>query len=306
MTIVGRQLARGTVAKNALFIERLTGPLNELSSSLQNLGYEVRRASDAQAVDALIRTLRRLSLVAVNGDTLRTESARLITSIKTQHPDLPVFWYTSDLKSVRSLPKKPDFVTTDLAKLEERISQLVREEFYSPEFVRTVLPGIQGVLGEFALPTRPAEPCIKSNLTTLNEVNAFLFFSGEGLSGHVVLSASVGDLSAAYRLQFTKVRFPGHDDLEDLLGEASNQIVGQVKRSIESDALDCRLGLPHFIRGTGVSFRHKAGAPSLAIEFTNAASGRLQFELCLHRYDGGGIRPAKVDAGLNPGVLTFL
>lgn len=306
MTVAGTQLARSTVSKHALFIERLTGPLNDLSSSLQRLGYEVRRASDAQAVDALIRTLRRLSLVAINGDTLRTEAARLLSAIKTQHPDLPVFWYTTDLKTVRSLPKRPDFVTTDLAKLEERITALVREEFYSPAFVRAVLPGIQSVLGEFALPSRAADPAIKSNLTTLNEVNAFLFFSGEGLSGHVVLSASVGDLNAAYRLQFTRTRFPGHDDLEDLLGEAANQIVGQVKRAIEGDTLDCRLGLPHFIRGSGVSFRHKAGAPSLAIEFTNGTGGKLQFELCLHRFDGSGIRPNQQDNGLDPGVLTFL
>jgi CheY-specific phosphatase CheX len=301
-------LPRATIAKHALFIERLTGPLNDLAPALQRLGYEVRRASDAQAVEALIRSLRRLSLVAVNGDTLRTESARLVATIKNQHPDLPILWFTSDPKTVRTLPKRPDFVSTDLKKLEERITQLVREEFYSPEFVRAILPGIQGVLDEFALPARPAEPCIKSNLTTLHEVNAFLFFSGEGLAGHVVLSSSVGDLSVAYRMQFTRTRFPGHDDLEDLLGEVANQVVGQVKRTLDSDALDCRLGLPHFIRGTGVSFRHKAGAPSLAVEFSNGPQ-KLQFELCLHRFDGGGIQARSRAGGensMNPGVLNFL
>lgn len=298
-------LPRTTIAKHALFIERLTGPLNDLAPSLKRLGYEVRRASDAQAVEALIRSLRRLSLVAVNGDTLKTESARLIATIKNQHPDLPVLWLTSDTKSVRALPKRPDFVSSDLKKLEERIGALVREEFYSPEFVRAILPGIQGVLGEFGLPTRASEPCIKSNLTTLNEVNAFLFFSGDGLAGHVVLSASIGDLTAAYRTQFAKTRFPGHDDLEDLLGEVANQVVGQVKRSMDSEALDCRLGLPHFIRGTNVSFRHKAGAPSLAIEFSGV-SNKLQFELCLHRFDGRGIQAKTGEHAMDPGVVTFL
>lgn len=293
------------IAKCALLIDRPGGPLIGLIEGIRGLGFEVVRASNSQAITGLVRSLRRLSLVVVNGDSLKSNASQLVGGIKGQHPDLPIIWFTSDPSSVRGLPKRPEFVTDSVGQLEAHIQSLVREEFYSPGFVQKLIAAVQGVLTSFGLPARTSNVCIKSNLTTLSGINSFLFFSGGGLAGHMIVSASVSDLADAYRAQFAGVRFPGDDDLEDLLGEATNQIVGEIKRLVEPNADDCRVGLPHFIRGAGASFRHKAGVPSLAVEFL-AGHQKLQFELCLHRCDGAAAPAVRREAHIEAGTVNLL
>jgi CheY-specific phosphatase CheX len=297
--------SRHTITMRALLVERVGGPLSNLTPTIQQSGCEVVRAAEARAAVTLLRSLRRLSFVAVNGDSLTSDASWLVTSIKALHPDLPILWFSSDSKAAGGLPKKLQFITDDLKKLEVRISRLVREEFYSPAFVDQVISCARTVFAEFALPTQSSEACVKSSLTCLSEVNAFLLFSGTRLAGHIILSTSIGDLSPAYRAQFPRARFPGLDDLEDLLGEIANQIMGQLKRFIHADGSDCRMGLPHFIRGVDAGIRHKAGAPSLAIEFGNEKQ-KIQLELCMHRFGSGRIGEAGSEEHMKTGSITFL
>ena len=43
--------AQNTLVRHALLVERIDGPLNELTPSLRAYGYQVMRASDARAID---------------------------------------------------------------------------------------------------------------------------------------------------------------------------------------------------------------------------------------------------------------
>jgi CheY-specific phosphatase CheX len=295
----------GTVSRRALMVERVGGPLSNLSPVIQGLGCEVSRAAEPRAAITLLGTMRRLCLVAVNGDAAANELGWLVASIKTQHPDLPIVLFSTDTKA-NSLANRVDLVTADLKKIEARISCLLREEFYSPAFVQQVITATRTVLGEFSMATDAGEPCVKSTLTRLSEVNAFLPFAGTRLAGHIVLSASAGDLTIAYRARFPKIKFPDLDDLEDLVGEIANQIIGQIKRSLQSDGTECRMGLPHFVRGEDASIRHKAGSPALAIDFANDKQ-RLHIELCIHRFDGAAIVPETgTGEHLKPGIINFL
>jgi CheY-specific phosphatase CheX len=179
------------------------------------------------------------------------------------------------------------FITGDVRAMQDWLASRVREEVYSPELIRQLLADFQALLASFSLLTRPSEPCLKSSLTQLKEVNAFVSFGGEGVSGHLILKASADDMAAAYRACIRRTRFPEHEDFEDLLGEIANQAMGQVKRAIGAE--DSRSGLPYFVRGTGATLRHKAGAPSLDFEFTQREA-KLQIELCIHRLDGAVIQ----------------
>ncbi len=286
-------------------VDRVGGALSGLTPAIQGFGCEVARAAEARAAVALAGSIRRLSLVAVNGDVVVNDAGWLVSSIKTQHPDLPILWYCADPKAVTAPAQKLELVSNDLKRLEARISALLRQEFYSPAFIQQVVSGVRAVLVDFAIDAQPSEPSIKSSLTTLSEVNAYLPFSGRRLTGHIVLSASQGDLTAAYRSKFPRVKFPGMDDLEDLLGEIANQVVGHVKRSLAPDGADDRMGLPHFVRGEGASIRHKAGAPSLSVEFTGPAQ-KLSVELCVHRFDGAAVSGAAGEEQLKPGVIHYL
>jgi hypothetical protein len=293
------------VTRRALLVERLGGPLNALTPSIEKLGYEVVRASDAHAITRLVSSLRRLSLVIINGSSVRIDATRLVGAIKDLHPDLPVLWFESEAKSGGALPTKIDFVCSDVEKLGAHIARIVHEDFYSPALILQVIESAQAVLSEFGWKAAASGPCIKSSLTTLNEVTSLIFFWGSGLAGHMLLSASAGDLSRMHGLQFPKAPATGQDDLEDFLGEVANQILGQIKGWLNLDEGDARMGLPHFIRGAGTGFRYKAGMPSLAIDFSSEGQ-KLQVELCMHRFDSEVPRPGERAQQLKRGVLTFL
>ncbi|HEY5960712.1 MAG TPA: chemotaxis protein CheX [Polyangiaceae bacterium] len=275
------------IARHALFIERITGPLNDLTPLMGTLGYRVARASDPEAITKFVRTLQRLSVVVMNCDTLKADCGTLVTAIKSQHPDLPIAALTKSPNSGLLPPATFAFVTGNLQAMQDWLASRVRGEVYSAELVKQLLGDFQTLLSNFSLPTRPSEPCLKSSLTQLKEVNAFVSFGGEGVSGHLILRASADDMAAAYRACIRRTRFPGHEDLEDLLGEVANQALGQVKRAIGAE--DSRSGLPYFVRGNGTTLRHKAGAPSLDFEFTQREA-KLQIELCIHRLDGAVIQ----------------
>jgi CheY-specific phosphatase CheX len=296
--------SEGAVTKRALLVERVGGPLSGLTPIIQACGGEVSRAADARTAETLAARARRLWLVAINGDFVANDGDRLVASIKTQHPDLPILWYCADPKGAAGI-RKLDLVTNDLKQLEARISCLMREEFYSAGFVQQVLAGVRGVLNGFSIDVQASDPGVKSTLTELSEVNAYLPFSGPRVSGHVVVSTSIGDLTSAYRNLFPRNKFPGQDDLEDLLGEIANQVVGHIKRCIQLEGTDCRMGLPHFLRGQAASLRHKVGAPSLCVEFSNKTQ-KLYLEICIHRMDGVAVAEASEGDHLRPGAFKLL
>jgi len=293
------------LVKHALVVERIDGLLNDLTPRLRGLGFQVARAADAQALDGLLRSLRRLSVLIVNEDSLRTDSREFVLSVRALHPDLPILWLASEAKSGGRIPsQKLDLVATDPQQILDSLTRRVRDDLYSEGLVRQLLLGFQSILLEFSLPTRPGEPYLKASLSTLGEVNAILFMMGNALSGHLILSASQNDLSLSHRAQLRKNKFPELDDLEDLLGEAANQIVGELKRRLDFDGVS--VGLPHFFRGAGCGFRHKAGAPSLAVEFTKREQ-KLGLELCIYRADGSPARPKTSDeVHLKVGEFTML
>jgi hypothetical protein len=277
------------LARHALFIERITGPLNDLSPLMRTLGYQVVRASDPETITKLLGRLRRLSVVVMNCDTLKADCAKLVTAVKNEHPDLPIGALAKDPTSSLLPTPKFEFLTGELKSLQDWLASRTRGEIYSAELIRRLLTGFQALLASFALPSRPSEPCLKSSLAQLNEVNAFVSFGSESerVSGHLILSASANDMAAAYRTHVRRTRFPGHEDLEDLLGEVANLATGQLKRAIGAE--DSRTGLPYFVRGAGAALRHKAGAPSLEFEFAQRQA-KVRVELCIHRLDGGFIQ----------------
>jgi hypothetical protein len=244
-----------------------------------------------------------MSLVVVNGTSIRTDPSQLVRSIKDLHPDLPILWFTEDAES--KVPLKVEVIAGGLTKVESRVACLVQNGLYSEEFILEFKSISMATLRDFHLPDNPAGYVIKSSLTKLNEANAFVFFSGRSFAGQVGLSATFGDLQQGYCLLFPKDTSPGYDDLEDFLGEATNRLVGRLKQSIERRGVDCSVGPPYFIRGSGAGFRCKAGAPSLAID-CSSGNERLQLELCLYRFDDRTRANDSTQELAVPGELKFL
>jgi CheY-specific phosphatase CheX len=293
------------IKKHALVVDRPGGPLGAIASLVRDDGFEIARVSNVRGAVDLVGSARRLSVVVVNGEVVGAEGRWLISSIKEQQPDLPILWFAQDL-SRGVPPAKIEAATASVQELSGLMMDVAREDFYSASFVSELTKDIQFVLAEFGVPTQAGQPCIKSNLVSLGEVNTFIAFTGEGAAGHLILSASSGDLTRPFRTKFPHIQFPGQDDLEDYVGEIGNHLGGLLKRVIElSGVVECRIGLPHFIRGSGASFRHRAGVPSLALSFGDE-TGRLAIELCIYRFDRTLAATTGSEQQIRPGQFNLL
>jgi CheY-specific phosphatase CheX len=168
-----------------------------------------------------------------------------------------------------------------------------------------VVQAAQNVLSDFGVAATRSEPYLKSNLTALDEVNALIEFSGDGLSGNLVLSASMASVRALHAKMSPLARPPQHDDLEDFLGELTNRIMGAIKGVFESRALSFDLRTPAFVRGRQARYRNQGGSTSLAIEFTDD-NEHLRLEFCLDRLRVDALAPYSEGRVVEAGQIHFL
>lgn len=295
------------VKKYVLLVDAREGELTECATELKEMGYDVVRATELSAALHAVAKLDRLSLIVVNCGTTQRDYESFLASVRSLHPELPVLWLTNTKHAVTAFLKQPTAAVPDRDRvaLRDNAARLLRDEFYSNDIVLEVSDLAQQVLSEFGLQTARSEPYIKSNLTLLSDVNALMSFSGEGLSGHLIVSATVDDARAVYRNLSPDQGPPEYDDLEDLMGEVTNRVLGRIKRVFESRGLSFKLRPPSFIRGPQARYRNKASCPSLAIEFSEHG-GLLRVEFCIDRMSPPVEVPAAGAEFVESGEITFL
>jgi CheY-specific phosphatase CheX len=292
------------IAKKYVLLVDATGALSARVEELKELGYDVAQVSSLRTALNAVAALDRLSLVVINCTSDGADYANFMASVRALHPQLPVIWLGDSRQILSSFLKQPATSArrSDHEALLGSAAKLLHDEFYANDLVKDTVAAAEHVLGEFGLDPNRSEPYIKSNLTVLGEVNALIGFSGEGLSGHLILTASA-EKARAIQQRLLPGSDPQFDELEDLVGEITNRVLGRIKRSFEARSLSFKLKAPAFIRGPSARYHNKSLGPSLAIEFTDDASLRL--ELCLDRMEA--VQPVSADAAfLESGEINFL
>lgn len=295
------------IKKYVLIVDAPGGQVAKGAGELKALGFEVAQVHGfAQALMAIGR-LDRLSLVVVNCEDVPNGYESFLASVRGLHPNLPVLLLGDASSVVVRFLKQPGAAERDsnVELLKSDATKLLRDEFYRTDLVQEVTDAAHRVLREFGVQTTRSEPYIKSNLTTLGEVNALLGFSGEGLAGHLILSASAENAFTLHKRYVPNHVDPEYDDMEDLLGEIANRVLGGIKRVFESRSLPFKVRTPVFIRGPQASYRSKGAAPTLAIEFSDA-DGLLRVEFCADRLGSASLPPPVETQFLEAGEITFL
>ncbi|MBV9945624.1 MAG: chemotaxis protein CheX [Myxococcales bacterium] len=294
------------IKKYVLIVDAPGGEIARGAGELKALGYEVAQANGFAAAIQAVRRLDRLSLVVVNCEDVPSGYESFMASVRALHPNLPVLLLGDARAVVAKFLKQPGAAEAEstMELLKNDATKLLREEFYRTDLVLEVTDAAHRVLREFGVETLRSEPYIKSNLTSLGEVNALLGFSGEGLAGHLILTASVENALTLHKKYIPGHESPEYDDLEDLLGEIANRVLGGIKRVFESRALHFKVRTPVFIRGPEASYRSKGAAPTLAIEFSDT-DGLLRLEFCADRMASARIAPIEAKF-LEAGEITFL
>jgi CheY-specific phosphatase CheX len=294
------------VSKFVLIVDVEDGALAKSASELKELGYRVGQVGDLPSALAALTRLDKLSLVVVNCATNPHGYESFMAGARALHPNLPVIWMGDAHNVVAKFLKQPGASdpALDVDALKGVAGTLLRDQLYANDLVATLVRTAHEVLSEFGVETTPSEPFIMANLSVLGDINAILGFSGEGLSGHVLLSASVESARIIFGKWAPQIR-PEMDDLEDLLGEAANRLLGAFKGVFESRGLSFQLRTPGFIRGPYSRYRTKGALPSLAIEFADQG-GMLRLELCVDQLRAEGSGAHAPSSAMAVGEIHFL
>jgi CheY-specific phosphatase CheX len=294
------------IKKYVLIVGAADGKVVQEAKKLRELGFEVAQVDDLQAAIRALDDLERLSLLVVDCATNQGNHHDFLAHVRGLHPELPVIWVGESVGIIAGFLRQPTLhPVSDVPSLTDGAAKLLREEFYANDLTEEVVEAAYAVFREFGVEANRSEPYLKSNLTLLSDVNAVIGFCGEGLSGHLILSASGDRARAMLSEAMPSEPEPGWDDLEDLLGEITNRILGAVKRVFEMRALSFKLRTPAFIRGPQARYRKQGAAPSIAVEFADVR-GLVRLEFCLDRLDKGAMAQ-KADAKfVDAGQVHFL
>lgn len=295
------------VRKYVLVVDDPDGEVARDAPALTSDHYEVANVSTLEAALAAIERLQRLSLVVVNCRSHTENYEAFLAAVRGSHPHLPVVWVGDPANVVAKFlrPSLSVGKASDPHKLRDKAGKALRDRLYGNDLVRDLVKATERALTEFGIEAHCSDPYIKSNLTALAEVNALLHFSGEGLSGHLILSASHENACKLYRRFSPGESEPQYDEIEDLLGEITNRVLGRAKEVFESRALPCKLDTPSFIRGSDAYFRGAGSSPSLAVEF-GAKDALLMVEFCINRMDAKPAVSSEEVKFLGTGDITFL
>lgn len=295
------------IKKYLLVVDAPDGEVAREAPALKSDHYDVAFVSNLEAALGAIARLERLSLVIVNCQTHVEHYESFMAAVRGLHPHLPVIWVADSTNVVAKFlrPSLSVSKASDLRGLRDKAGKVLRDRLYGNDLVRDLMQATERALNEFGIDARCSDPYIKSNLTVLSEVNALLNFSGEGLSGYLILSASHENARTLYRQFSAGEGEPQYDELEDLLGEITNRVLGRAKEVFEARALPCKLDTPSFIRGSDAYFRSAGSSPSLAVEF-GAKDALLLVEFCINRMDAKPAFSSEDVQFLETGEITFL
>ena len=295
------------IKKYVLVVDEPDGEVAREAPALKSEHYDVAFVSSLEAALGAIARLQRLSLVVVSCRGHADGYESFNAAVRGLHPQLPVIWVgdTSNVVASFLRPALSTNKTSDLQGLRDKAGKVLRDRLYGNDLVCELVKATERALTDFGIEAHCSDPYIKSNLTVLAEVNALLNFAGEGLSGYLILSASHENAQRLYRRFSPGDGEPQFDQLEDLLGEITNRVLGRAKEVFESRALPCKLDTPSFIRGSDAYFRSAGSSPSLAVEF-GSKDALLMVQFCINRMDAKPAVSSEDIQFLETGDITFL
>lgn len=273
------------IRKHVLLVDKPDSPLTAVVPELKALDFSVMLVSAAQPALEVVRAFPKLALVLVSSRAIHNAES-FVHQVRDICPELPVVWVqeAGQPVSAERLPKVSLLLHEPIAAavLRQHAMQLLSEHFYPAEFVDALVRSADTVFESFGLSLKSQPPFLKANRTLLSSSTAVIPFTGDNVSGYLLLSASRVEIDRIYRTIFSENPAPSIDDYEDLLGEFCNQILGRFKEPLQRKGMSFALAVPMFIRGDNVSFRQRILTPSLTVGFEETAEG-LFVELCIER-----------------------
>jgi CheY-specific phosphatase CheX len=193
------------------------------------------------------------------------------------------------------------------ALLVNRIDDILSFRSFNDVLIGVLTDSLLGTIaGSFIPDARLTELRFRASQIPLHAINATIPLCGEGISGHLSVSATEETLRRLYRRMLPDKHAPSSRMLEDLVGEMSNQLLGGVKQVLTGGGVDFALGVPMMYTGSSCPVRYRSRSGSLLLEIhAPDTTDRIAVDLALDSMRQDYVR---ADEGLGPetGELAFL
>lgn len=155
---------------------------------------------------------------------------------------------------------------------------------YDVQFINPFLEAVVSVLETMAMVSvTPKKPFIKTERITQGDVTGLIHVSGFS-NGTMALAMSEGAIlhivTNMIGEEFRKI----NDEIADAVGELTNMIAGQARRSLAENGMTFSASTPSVIIGMGHIVDHVKSSPILCIPFSTDA-GDFVVEVCFNEHE---------------------
>jgi CheY-specific phosphatase CheX len=279
-----------------------------LVMKLRASDFRVAVTNRAQEVVGVVDRMPWLSLLVADGPMEDSVYADALRRVSEKHPELPILWIRPESSGAAETPASGPMAYTGRKEIIEKAEALLSRRFYPAFMVDAVTESTLETLREaFLVEAEFISVSLKLTRNTLGEIIPVLPFSGQGVSGHLVLDAPESNLRRIHEKVLPKKEASLHS-LGDLGGEILNQTLGRIKAKLGRFGVPIELGLPMVVMGKEIILRSRRAAPALIFDFAVFGSGHLFVEFSLTTMDLTGAHPPSETAAENllAGDLTFL
>jgi CheY-specific phosphatase CheX len=262
--------------KQVLVIDRAQGALSGVMTELDLLGFRVVWVTTFSAALEFVSASPRLSLVIASAASADEGGQDFLSRLKQARPTLPVIWGDRpESTKTRDRGPRPDSLIPEPIRpeaLRSAMSALLAEHFYPPALANAIKSAALGALamgGQFSI---EGGAFLIGNRSALSDLAAIIAFSGEA-SGHLLVSMTSNDTKLLYRRLMPGAHSVPLDQLEDLVGELCNRMLGGINCFFAGRGVVVQQTTPMFIRAAGSTMRYPGRRPSFGVEL---ACGQLR------------------------------
>lgn len=137
-------------------------------------------------------------------------------------------------------------------------------DFINP-FIHSVFNAMETMIG--VKPVRH-KPYLKETNMTEGDVTGLVGFASQNISGSVALSFPA---TTAFKVFEAMIGAPANeinDEVQDIVGELSNIVVGGAKNELSSLGLSYDISIPMVVAGNKHTINHKFDKPIVVVPFT--------------------------------------
>ena len=112
------------------------------------------------------------------------------------------------------------------------------------------------------------KPYIKDNRTTTGDITGVIGFAEKRISGSVALSFPTKTILKIYELMMGTPVEEINNEVDDIVGELTNIVVGGAKKEFSELGLPFNISLPLVVSGTNHIIKHKHDNPVMVIPYS--------------------------------------